>query len=147
MAQAWPKKIVSISGCPVSGAGSPNLTCKGSYSRRISWRINEQEKCRQPLNRRIYNEKIRSLEEMCVFPEVTLETLLPPMLGPGQDFVLPCLSKDGEDIVPEPSAFGNHDPGCGGNYPYASKKAVVMLWHRQTIDCPSPDLMERSGME
>ncbi|KJD44391.1 Ger(x)C family spore germination protein [Paenibacillus terrae] len=44
-------------------------------------------------------KKIRSLEEMCVFPEVTLETLLPPMLDPGQDFVLPYLSKDGEDIV------------------------------------------------
>lgn len=44
-------------------------------------------------------KKIRSLEEMCMFPEMTLETLLPPMLDPGQDFVLPYLSKEGEDIT------------------------------------------------
>ncbi|MEK3951583.1 hypothetical protein [Paenibacillus sp. FSL H7-0703] len=34
-----------------------------------------------------------------MFPEMTLETLLPPMLDPGQDFVLPYLSKEGEDIT------------------------------------------------
>ncbi|EHS56720.1 Ger(x)C family spore germination protein [Paenibacillus sp. Aloe-11] len=44
-------------------------------------------------------KKIRSLEEMCVFPEMTLETLLPPMLDPGQDFALPYLSKEGEDVI------------------------------------------------
>lgn len=29
---------------------------------------------------------------------MTLETLLPPMLDPGQDFTLPYLYKDGEEI-------------------------------------------------
>lgn len=44
-------------------------------------------------------KKIKSLEELNLFPEMTLETLLPPMLDPGQDFVLPYLYKDGEDIA------------------------------------------------
>lgn len=43
-------------------------------------------------------KKIKSLEELCIFPEMTLETLLPPMLDPGQDFTLPYLYKDGEEI-------------------------------------------------
>lgn len=43
-------------------------------------------------------EKIKSLEELCVFPEMALESLLSPMLDPGQDFTLPYLVKDGEEI-------------------------------------------------
>ncbi|MGW8957295.1 hypothetical protein [Paenibacillus sp. NPDC055715] len=31
--------------------------------------------------------------------DLTPEGMFPPMLDPGQDFVLPYLSKDGEDIV------------------------------------------------
>ncbi len=45
------------------------------------------------------SKKIRSLEELCMFPDMTLETLLPPMLDPGQDFVLPYLTKQDKDIV------------------------------------------------
>ncbi|WP_408895012.1 Ger(x)C family spore germination protein [Paenibacillus taichungensis] len=44
-------------------------------------------------------KKIKSLEELCIFPEMTLETLLPPMLDPGQDFALPYLYQDGEEIA------------------------------------------------
>ncbi|QOS78926.1 Ger(x)C family spore germination protein [Paenibacillus sp. JNUCC31] len=44
-------------------------------------------------------KKMKSLEELCIFPAMTLETLLPPMLDPGQDFALPYLYKDGEEIA------------------------------------------------
>ncbi|MEC0248849.1 Ger(x)C family spore germination protein [Paenibacillus chitinolyticus] len=42
--------------------------------------------------------KIESLEEMSVFPELSLETMLTLLLDPGQDFVLPYLKQDGKNV-------------------------------------------------
>ncbi|WP_452470879.1 Ger(x)C family spore germination protein [Paenibacillus farraposensis] len=61
--------------------------------------ILEQQSIGSLLIGEFITKKIRSLEEMCVFPEMTLETLLPPMLDPGQDFALPYLSKEEEDVI------------------------------------------------
>ncbi|WP_068499245.1 Ger(x)C family spore germination protein [Paenibacillus kribbensis] len=61
--------------------------------------ILEQQSISSLLIGEFITKKIRSLENMCVFPEMTLETLLPPMLDPGQDFALPYLAKEGEDII------------------------------------------------
>ncbi|WP_440119375.1 Ger(x)C family spore germination protein [Paenibacillus sp. QZ-Y1] len=59
----------------------------------------QQKKVGSILIGEFITKKIKSLEELCIFPEMTLETLLPPMLDPGQDFTLPYLVKDGEEIA------------------------------------------------
>ncbi|MFB7814075.1 Ger(x)C family spore germination protein [Paenibacillus chitinolyticus] len=42
--------------------------------------------------------KIESLEEMSIFPELSLETMLTLLLDPGQDFVLPYLKQVGKNV-------------------------------------------------
>lgn len=65
----------------------------------LAGKVLEQKKVGSLMVGEFIIQKIKSLEDLCVFPEMTLEKLLPPMLDPGQDFVLPYLALEGEDIA------------------------------------------------
>lgn len=107
-----PKRFIPLSGCALSGAGPSNLPCQGSCCRWASRRNLGTTSIGSLLIGEFISKKIRSLEEMCVFPEMTLETLLPPMLDPGQDFALPIFPKKEKMLLPVelPYFTGNASP-------------------------------------
>ncbi|MFS0838368.1 Ger(x)C family spore germination protein [Paenibacillus sp. 1P03SA] len=77
--------------------------------------------------------KIESLEEMSIFPELSLETMLVMLLDPGQDFVLPYLKQDGKNVA----AIGNalfHDQRMTGslNVEESILYSLLMGAHKKT---------------
>ena len=61
----------------------------------------------------IFKEKIKSLEDMSVFPKETLETVVTKMLDPGKDFTLPSIKLKGKEVVINGIALFNNDKLTG----------------------------------
>ncbi|MDH4423471.1 MULTISPECIES: Ger(x)C family spore germination protein [Bacillus] len=58
-------------------------------------------------------KKIKSLEDMSVFPKETLETVVTKMLDPGKDFTLPSIKLKGKEVVINGIALFNNDKLTG----------------------------------
>ncbi|WP_144511631.1 Ger(x)C family spore germination protein [Bacillus thuringiensis] len=58
-------------------------------------------------------KKIKSLEDMSVFPKKTLETAVTKMLDPGKDFTLPSIKLKGKEVVTNGIALFNNDKLTG----------------------------------
>ncbi|WP_068619869.1 Ger(x)C family spore germination protein [Paenibacillus tuaregi] len=60
------------------------------------------------------NDKIKSLEQMSVFfPAETMDTVFRAMMDPGQDFAVPYLAKEGDNIVTKGIALFHNDQYTG----------------------------------
>ncbi|ACK93755.1 Ger(x)C family spore germination protein [Bacillus thuringiensis] len=58
-------------------------------------------------------KKIKSLEDMSIFPNETLETAATKMLDPGKDFTLPSIKLKGKEVVTNGIALFNKDKLTG----------------------------------
>ncbi|HDR7792879.1 TPA: Ger(x)C family spore germination protein [Bacillus luti] len=58
-------------------------------------------------------KKIKSLEDMSVFPKETLETAVTKMLDPGKDFTLPSIKLKGKEVITNGIALFNNDKLTG----------------------------------
>ncbi|WP_068619868.1 Ger(x)C family spore germination protein [Paenibacillus tuaregi] len=73
------------------------------------------------------NDKIKSLEQMSVFfPAETVDTVFRAMMDPGQDFAVPFLSKEGDNIIAKGVALF-HDEYYSGMLDYEKSVMLVLL--------------------
>lgn len=65
----------------------------------------QKQKIGKSLIGEFVTQKVKSLEQMSIFPDETLETIFPKMMDPGQDFVLPFLQLQGKKVAAKGNAL------------------------------------------
>ncbi|MFL0404540.1 spore germination protein GerKC [Bacillus nitratireducens] len=71
-------------------------------------------------------KKVKSLEDMSVFPKETLETAATKMLDPGKDFTLPSIKIKGKEVITNGLALFNNDK-LTGHLPLKQSVLFVLL--------------------
>ncbi|UNP76935.1 spore germination protein GerKC [Bacillus nitratireducens] len=71
-------------------------------------------------------KKVKSLEDMSVFPKETLETAATKMLDPGKDFTLPSIKIKGKEVITNGLALFNNDK-LTGHLPLKHSVLFVLL--------------------
>ncbi|ARO64718.1 Ger(X)C family germination protein [Bacillus cereus] len=71
-------------------------------------------------------KKVKSLEDMSVFPKETLETASTKMLDPGKDFTLPSIKIKGKEVITNGLALFNNDK-LTGHLPLKQSVLFVLL--------------------
>ncbi|HDX9693247.1 spore gernimation protein GerK [Bacillus thuringiensis] len=71
-------------------------------------------------------KKVKSLEDMSVFPKETLETAATKMLDPGKDFTLPSIKIKGKEVITNGLSLFNKDK-LTGHLPLKQSVLFVLL--------------------
>ena len=92
----------------------------------VNHRRYSKKENRKFTNWRFSKEKVKSLEDMSVFPKETLETVATKMLDPGKDFTLPSIKIKGKEVVTNGLALFNNDK-LTGHLPLQQSVLFVLL--------------------